>query len=530
MGLEQVVALAIRRKWVAFLVFAGVFAAVASLAVWLPDLYRATATVLVETQHVSEEFVRSSVSAELEARIETIRQEVMSRGRLADLITRFDLYPDLKKKGVAFDAIIERMRRDIELELNGISQMSGRGPTIAFAISYSGRDPDVVARVANVLASFYVEENTKIREGEAVRTAEFLKSQLADSKKELDIHEQRISEFNLSHIGELPQQVAANLASLERLNARLRQNGDDQVRAMDRRERLERELAEAESAAFLAPLPTAAGAAPSSNPEQLRLNLRRQLDELRRKFTDQYPDVIRVQTELSNLEQQLSERAAGAGAAAPGSTPAVSPVDPTTRLAQAIRNADAEIRALKNEELSLKQSLNTYQQRVENVPKRQEESEALSRDYQTTKERYDTLLKRYEEAQLAASLEQGQKVQQFRILDAAIPPRSPAAPNRVQLFVIGFMLSLGLAVGAALLAEKVDTAFHTIDDLRAFVTVPTLFSIPRIFTAADTRRQRRRFALTTASIVVGLALIITGARYLAKGNDQIVRLTARGRV
>jgi hypothetical protein len=92
------------------------------------------------------------------------------------------------------------------------------------------------------------------------------------------------------------------------------------------------------------------------------------------------------------------------------------------------------------------------------------------------------------------------------------------------------MLSLGLAVGAALLAEKVDTAFHTIDDLRAFVTVPTLFSIPRIFTAADTRRQRRRFVLTTASIVVCLALIITGARHLAKGNDQIVRLTARGRV
>src|ERR1700676_3913939 len=146
-----------RRKRVALLVFAGAFAVVASLAVWLPDLYRATATVLVETQHVSEEFVRSSVSAELETRIETIRQEVMSRARLADLIARFDLYPDLRKKGVALDALIDRMRRDIELELNGVAQqMSGRGPTIAFAISYSGRNPQVVARVANVLASFYV--------------------------------------------------------------------------------------------------------------------------------------------------------------------------------------------------------------------------------------------------------------------------------------------------------------------------------------------------------------------------------------
>src|SRR5437899_13035324 len=105
---EFALELLMRRKWVALLVFAATFATVASFAVWLPDLYRATTTVLVETQHVSEEFVRSSVSAELETRIETIRQDVMSRARLADLIARFDLYPDLKKKGVAQDDIIAR--------------------------------------------------------------------------------------------------------------------------------------------------------------------------------------------------------------------------------------------------------------------------------------------------------------------------------------------------------------------------------------------------------------------------------------
>jgi hypothetical protein len=85
-------------------------------------------------------------------------------------------------------------------------------------------------------------------------------------------------------------------------------------------------------------------------------------------------------------------------------------------------------------------------------------------------------------------------------------------------------------VGAVVLAEKLDTAFHSIDDLRAFVAVPTLFSIPLILTPADARQQRRRLALTTVSIVLGLALIVTGSRYLAAGNEQIVRLTARGHV
>lgn len=522
-GFEFVLELWLRRKWVALLVFAAAFAGVVNLTISLPDLYRATATVVVETQHVSEEFVRQSVTAELETRIQTIRQEVMSRARLAELITHFDLYSDLREKGVDFDTIIEQARRDIQLELKGVEGMSGRSPTIAFAISFVGRDPEIVARIANVLASYYVEANTKIREGQAVRTAEFLKAQLADIKTELDEQDRRVREFNLSHIGELPQQVAANLASLERLNTQLRLNGDSQVRAMDRRDRLERQLADVAAAAPAAAL----GPASSPGAEQLA-SLRRQLAELRGKFTDQYPDVIRLETELAAAERQLAERAAPTGPAAPAVGPAAPVADAKTRLLQAIADIDTELRALKDEDLALRQAVNSYEQRVENVPRRQEQYDALTRDYQTTKERYDTLLRRYEEAQLASSLEQGQKVEQFRILDAAVPPRYPAAPNRLRLFAVGFLFSIALAVGTVLLLEKLDTSFHSVDGLRAFVTVPTVFSVPLILTPADTRRQWRRLALTAVLIVMGFTLIIAGSRALGTENERIVRLTARG--
>jgi polysaccharide chain length determinant protein (PEP-CTERM system associated) len=520
-GIEFALAVWARRKWVALLVFAAVFSATASLAVWLPDLYRASTTVLVETQQVSEEFVRSSVTAQLETRIETIRQEVMSRTRLMDLITRLELDGQARSQGVALDDMIERLRRDIVLQLNSVSAGGGRGPTIAFEIRYSGQDPATVARVANVLASLYVEENTRIREGQAARTAEFLKAQLTEVRQELDAKDRRVSEFNLKHIGELPQQEAANLASLERLNTQLRLNGDNQIRAMDRRARLEEQLADAQST------PAAAAARPAATPgdEQLA-DLRRQLQELRRKFTDQYPEVIRVRSELAALEQQQSDRAAASAAAPPASTVP----DSRTRLSQAIQDTDAEIRALKGEELALRQSMGSYEQRVENVPKRQEEFQALSRDYQTTKERYDTLLKRYEEAQLASSLEQGRQVEQFRILDAALPPEKPAAPNRRRLLVVAFLLSIALAAGAVLLAEKLDTAFHSLDDLRAFITVPTLFTIPLIPSSADTRRRWRRVALQVVSIVLGFTLIILGSRAFATGNERIARLTAGARL
>jgi polysaccharide chain length determinant protein (PEP-CTERM system associated) len=442
----------------------------------------------------------------------------MSRARLGDLIVRLDLYPNLKKKKVPFDEIIEQMRRDVDLELKGVDpQMSGRTPTIAFAISYSGRDPQTVARVANVIASSYVAENTKTRAGQAVRTAEFLKTQLAEVKQGLDGQERLASDFKLSHMGELPQQVEANLASLERLNTQLRLNGENQIRAMDRRDRLEKQLADAAdgSSAPITPAPT-------SSPRAAQLTkLRQELSELRRHFTDEYPDVVRVRTEIAALEPQVSERPAPASAPAPFS-------DPKARLTREIGEIGAELKALKDEELVLRKAIASHEARVENVPKRQEEFRALSRDYDTTKERYDTLRKRYEEAQLAENLEQGQKIEQFRILDPAISPREPAAPGRLRLLIGGFFLAIGLAVGAIMAAERYDTSFHSMDDLKSFVSVPALFNIPKILTAADTRRRWRRFALTTASVVVGLLVIVTGLHYVARGNEQIVRFMARG--
>src|SRR5260370_33238368 len=103
----------------------------------------------------------------------------MSRSRLGDLIKRLDLYPEQRAKGVAFDDIIEKMRRDVDLELDSVAS-TGRGtPTIAFGIKYTGRDPQRVAQVASILANLYILENSKIREGQALRTSEFLDAQPA---------------------------------------------------------------------------------------------------------------------------------------------------------------------------------------------------------------------------------------------------------------------------------------------------------------------------------------------------------------
>src|SRR2546426_1838604 len=215
-GLDSVLAVWSRRKWLAIAAFMLPLTAGVSVITFLPNIYRSTATVLVDRQQVPEAFVRSTVTSALETRLHTISQEVLSRSRLEDLINRFGLYADLRTHAPLED-VIGRMRGDIKLELKSAELRGLREATVAFTISYQGREPTTVALVANTLASFYNEANMKARERQASSTAEFLKAQLAETKKRLDEQEERVSGFKRRHLGELPQQMETNLATLDRL-------------------------------------------------------------------------------------------------------------------------------------------------------------------------------------------------------------------------------------------------------------------------------------------------------------------------
>src|SRR5881628_4056628 len=231
--LDLAVAVWKRRKWMGIVSFLLPFSLAVGTIAFLPSIYRSSATVLVDRQQVPEAFVRPTVTSGLETRLQTISQEVFSRARLDGMITRFHLYEDLKKR-VAAEEVIERMRSDIQLEYRGVDRAGQRG-TIAFAVSFRGKDPQTVAQVTNTLASFFIEENLKVRERQAAGTAEFLKVQLEETKKRLDDQERLVSDFKRRYVGELPQQMDTNLATLERLHIQLRLNSDNQTRAMERR-------------------------------------------------------------------------------------------------------------------------------------------------------------------------------------------------------------------------------------------------------------------------------------------------------
>jgi polysaccharide chain length determinant protein (PEP-CTERM system associated) len=497
-----------RRRLLAFLAFAAVLASAIAFVRYLPDLYRAGAIVLVERQ-LPETYVQAAVSGELESRLHVIKQEVLSRARLTDLINRFNLYEDLRAEN-DMDSVLEQMRQDIQIELTGPEQVTGRTKTVAFNLTFTGVSREIVADVTNAIAAFYVEQNNQMRSMEAARTTQFLKAQLDAAKMQLDRDEADVRAFTDKHVGELPQQVDVNLATLERLNTQLRLNGERQLRTLEQREKL-----------FEIPIAAAVVTrAPSESPMQARLDkLKRDLLPLEG-FPDKHPDVKRIKDEIATLEAEIKRGAAATTSHADGAAATPAPVRTRT-----LEGLDAELEQLKADEAALRQNIAMFERRLEGVPYRQNEFARISRDHQATKDLYNSLLKRYEEAQLAESMETANQGERFRVLEPAVAPMGPRAPNRPRLLIMGLLLAILAAGFAVLIAEQFDTSFHTVDDLRQFTSVPVLASIPRV--APKGAGPWFRGALTAVGVVAAVTLVATLSAYVADGNEPLVRMLVR---
>jgi len=530
-----------RRKIVVLLVFAAVIASAASFARYLPDLYRTSATVLVE-RPVPETYVRSAVSGEVESRMHVIKQEVLSRARLTELIERFNLYPELRSRE-PMDTVLDQMRHDIEIEPNGPEQLSGRKTTVSFKLSYTGARDDAVADVTNALAAFYVTRNEGIRSQDATRLTEFLKAQLEATKKQMERDEGAMRAYTSQHPGELPSQVDLNLHGLDRLNTQLRLNGERQLKLLEDREKVQEPPTATVDARTGEVVPAAGSDLITDRIE----GLKKDLELLEGKgFTSRHPDVVRLKTEITTLQRDRQDSlvrqkesgdappasaatsgAAGGPSAATtaGATAAAVPTVAVPARRRMLQAMDAEMAKLKGDEAGLREQIASIEKRLESAPAREQEYERIRRDYSATKDLYDSLLKRYDDAQLGESMENDKQGERFRILETALPPSGPIAPNRPRLMIIGLLFAFAAAGVAALVAEQFDATFHSIDDVREFTTVPVLAAIPNI--APGHGRRAFKFVLATASLILVVAIVGALSAHAARGNEQIVWLLAR---
>ena len=517
--------LVLSRRWFVIVPFFMTLIAGIYLSVALPKKFQAETLILIEPPRVSDNYVQAIVSNDLESRIATIKEMILSRTNLLKIIENFNLFSGPTSTEMFLDDKIEAMRNYTTVDI--VSDRRNRTAN-AFKISFEGKDPQKVMQVVNAMAALVIDQNLKVRESQATGTVEFLEQERAKMRLKLEEVEAALKDFREKHMGELPDQLPSNLMVLERLQQQLTDKQKSLREEKYRLSSLENQLQfareQAATAVTAAPMPENGG------PTTLE-GLKQQLADYKIRYTPQHPDVIRLQRKIEELEKESPPISADVGAGGStrlsGGGPSTAGSGAEAGLIAQRNGAAREIAALREELSALQEQIAVYQRRVEDTPKLEQELLSLKRDYDNTQKTYDSLLARKQEAEVAANMERQQKGEQFRILDPARLPDKPQSPDMRKLFLLCVMAGLGLGGGLIFLLEFLDKSVKKLESVPKKLRIPLLVAIPTIDHPKDIRRRRINDGLSIAAAVMCMALMALFAAVTVLGMQGPTEMVKR---
>jgi polysaccharide chain length determinant protein (PEP-CTERM system associated) len=501
---EDIARLALRRAW--FIVLPLVVGTALALVAgrYLPKKYRSETLIMVVPQRIPQSYVKAGGTENIEDRLATLQDQILSRSRLEKIILDLNLYQSLRQK-LPMEDVVQRMRTDITITTN--ITKDDNSESASFKIAYVGEDPGTVQQATERLASLFIEENLRDRENIAESTTQFLESQLEDARQRLESQEKKLEAYRQRYSGELPTQEASAMQAVQTLQMQLQTLGDATDRARERRILLERQIADLE-------LPDAAPAVPPAAETAgipVVLTTAQQLEAARARLqvllthdTPDHPDVRTLQRIIRDLEakQQTETKSAGTGAAA-GQQKIVTPAEALKEsrrrdLKAQLDAVDQELLDKQQQDKRLRQEIADYQGKLAAMPSRETDLVALTRDYTTVQKTYQDLLAKREESKLAANLEHRSIGEQFRVLDPAQRPAKPFSPNK--LIVIGAGAAGGLAIGLLFIGflEYRASGFGSEAEMIRLCQLPVLAVIPEM--TSDDERKARRLRLVLANV------------------------------
>jgi polysaccharide chain length determinant protein (PEP-CTERM system associated) len=491
------------------------------LAVWgaswiLPPRYKSTTLILVEHPTMPKNYVEPNVTDDLQERLQSITQQILSRTRLLLIIDKLHLYADGRKR-ITPDEKVGLMRKDIDIELVHDS----RGDQItAFKVSYLARDPHVAQQVTSELTDLFINENQKVLQQESEDTTQFIGGQLENARTSLAEQEAKVREFEGQHEGALPSQQASNLQILSGLQSQLQNEQDALNTAKQQRVYLQSLIEQYRGFRGTPGASRTAEVPPTSlTANDLELDkLRARLAELSAHYTDRYPDVLRLKDQIAKTEKMRDDLAADSKGKANGGRQANDAADPTqsTPMLQLQGQLQANQSEITNREQSiagLKGRINDYQARLNEEPAVEQQLADLTRGYDQTKTDYDELLKKKNESEMATSMEQMQQGERFSMIDPPSLPLKPDFPNRLKFCGIGlgFGLALGLIVAGGL--EFMDDRLHSEAQIKSLLPVAIICEIPAVSSPSDAFDRKRRAVLGWATAALVIATILAGSAF-----------------
>lgn len=538
-----------RRRSLIFGVGAALLAASAALAFLLPAVYRSTATILIEEQEIPPDLVRSAIATYADQRIETIKQQVLSRSTLWRIVEQYELYKSLRKRSPT-EEVLTRFTKDIQIEVMNVKVIDKRTQnptqaTIAFTLAYDGESPALAQKVANELTSLFLNENLKTRERHAQETTTFLKRESENLARHILELEQKISAVKQRAGGALPELVQLNMQLMNQAEREL-MDADRDIRSLrERKTFLEGELATLkphtpiisasgerllDSAerlkALRAQLASVSGYLLPDHPDIVKLkqeliSLEREtggsdgrdelskrlmaerglLDDLRGRVHEAHPDLIRAQEVVASLEQELKAATDRAAASV-----IVKPENPAyINIESQLASTNASLASLESTRSNVKRRMAEYMKRLEVTPSIEPEYLDLVRDRENSAHKHQEITSRLMEAQVSAELEVQRKGERFSLINPPELPEKPERPNRLAILFLGAFLAVGGGIGAGVAMDNLDRTIHTPEQFGRALQGLTLAVIPYLPShdeMVSLGRRRKLLGFASLGVVV----------------------------
>ena len=470
-----------------FLICAGIGAAV---AMRLPDVYSASARLLVESPQIPDSMASSTIQAGAREQLSVIQQQLMTRANLIDIANEFKVFPNIRQ--MKPDDVVSGMRSATRIRRTG-----GRDQALLMSITFENENPRVAAAVVNEYVTLILDASARFRLDRTQGTLDFFEQEVERLGIELDAQSARIVSFKNENKNALPDDLG------------YRQNR--QTLLQERLSRLEREfssLAERRQQMITLFENTGridTGDNQSSEAQQLN-RLRRDLDQALAVYSDTHPRVRLLQSRIGQLESTVAEQVSGAGGnGQQASILDISLAEMDTRMADLTRSISEVSGDL--EELRLS---------IEATPSNSIALGALNRDYKNIQSLYNAAVRNLSEAQMGERIEVTAKGQRVSVLEGDKVRSRPSGPNRTKLIAAGVAAGLGLAGGFFVLLELLNRSIRRPAEIVSRFGVTPLATIP--FMESQTHRWVRRGALITTfvAVLVGvpLALWIIDSQYM----------------
>jgi len=493
------------------------------LLVWgsswfLAPRYKSSTLILVEEPTMPKSYVVPNVSDDLQDRLQSITQQILSRTRLLLIINKLHLY-EKRNHTYSPDEKVALMTRDIDIELVRDTQNQN---ITAFRIYYSAPDPHIAQEVTSELTNLFIDENVRVREQESENTTQFIQNQLTSARAALADQDAKVKAFQTTHEGSLPTQEATNLQILSGLQSQL-QNEQDALNAA-KQQRVYHQAMVDQYKTLREPMHTASGAPTGlAEIDQELDTLKTKLANLSSRYTDQYPEVQQVKAEIAKTEKSREQLVAklkedsGTKTANESST-AEEPIltaqnAPLVQLQSQLRADQLEISNREQAIANLKARIGDYQARLNDEPAVAQQLADLTRGYEQSQKNYDDLLQKENDSQMATSMEQMQEGERFTMLDPPSLPLKPDFPNRLKMCEAGLGAGLALGVLVIGLLEFLDGRLHTDGAIEKLLSVPIIVGIPEILNQSDQRRQKRKLILGWTMAAVVLIIIAAGSAF-----------------